>query len=309
MSGASDGPFDVFGDLEVEPGVRLRWARAAAPEARATALVLHGRTEFIEKYQELAVDLRARGFEVLTFDWRGQGRSTRPLAGPDTRREAGHIDRFETYLHDLHRVVLELAAGADRPLVLVGHSMGGHIGLRYLHDHPERVRFAAFSAPMVQIRALPALRGPLRLAVRAGAALGHGQRYFIGGDWGERQRRFEGNALTSDPDRFQRAVSILDREPALRVGGPTFGWLAAADRSMTLLSDPAYARRIRTPVLLGVPGADTVVEPQATVDLASAMPAAHLLIVPESRHELLQEREPLRARFFQAFDALASDLL
>ena len=46
---------------------------------RGTVLLLHGRTEFIEKYYPVIEKLLQRGFAVATLDWRGQGLSERPV--------------------------------------------------------------------------------------------------------------------------------------------------------------------------------------------------------------------------------------
>ena len=64
--------------MKTPDGVNLRFARWTPPPGRkGTVVVLQGRTESIEKYFETVRDLRARGFAVATFDWRGQGLSDR----------------------------------------------------------------------------------------------------------------------------------------------------------------------------------------------------------------------------------------
>ena len=72
----------VAGTIKTPDGVNLRFARWAPPPGRkGTVVLLQGRAEFIEKYFETVRDLRARGFAVATFDWRGQG-AVRPRACP-----------------------------------------------------------------------------------------------------------------------------------------------------------------------------------------------------------------------------------
>src|ERR1039457_1328599 len=74
---ANPVPDDVVtGSIKTLDGVSLRFARWAPPVGRkGTVVVLQGRAEYIEKYFETVRDLRARGFAVSTFDWRGQGLS------------------------------------------------------------------------------------------------------------------------------------------------------------------------------------------------------------------------------------------
>src|ERR1700748_1198641 len=49
---------------------------------RGVCVLLHGQTEFIEKYLEVIDELNARGFTVATFDWPGQGGSDQMLGDP-----------------------------------------------------------------------------------------------------------------------------------------------------------------------------------------------------------------------------------
>ena len=69
----------VVDTVTTDDGVELRYARWAPNRSpvRGTVVILHGRTEFIEKYFETINDLRRRGFAVATFNLRGQGGSTR----------------------------------------------------------------------------------------------------------------------------------------------------------------------------------------------------------------------------------------
>ena len=53
--------------------------------------------------------------------------------------------------------------------------------------------------------------------------------YVVGGsDEVYAHRKFEGNELTSDPERWQRTKAVLDLAPALGLGSPTVGWLKGA---------------------------------------------------------------------------------
>jgi lysophospholipase len=52
---------------------------------------------FPKKYTETIGELAARGFEVWSMDWRGQGAFDRALKNP----HKGHIDQFESYIADL----------------------------------------------------------------------------------------------------------------------------------------------------------------------------------------------------------------
>src|SRR6476469_212144 len=92
----------VTGALKTADGVTLRFARWAPPPGRrGTVVLLQGRAEFIEKYFETVRDLRARGFAVAAFDWRGQGLSDRVLSD----RRKGYVRNFNEYQIDLETFV------------------------------------------------------------------------------------------------------------------------------------------------------------------------------------------------------------
>jgi lysophospholipase len=82
-------------------GTALRAARFAADPRvarRGVLVLLSGQTEFIEKYFEVIDELRGRGFDVATMDWRGQGGSSRVLED-DPRK--GFVVDFTEYDDDL----------------------------------------------------------------------------------------------------------------------------------------------------------------------------------------------------------------
>src|SRR5512142_2246119 len=111
----------ITGAVKTPDGITLRFARWAPPPGRkGTVVLLQGRAEFIEKYFETVHDLRARGFAVATFDWRGQGLSQRALS--DSRK--GHVRNFSQFDLDLETFVKEiLLPDCPPPHFVIGHSM------------------------------------------------------------------------------------------------------------------------------------------------------------------------------------------
>ena len=97
------------------------------PIARATLVLTHGMGEHSEAYIKSAADLARLGWNVIAWDLRGHGRS----AG-----KRGHVAHFSDFSNDLSQFLLYLKKSGklDQPFVLVGHSMGGLITLKYLID-------------------------------------------------------------------------------------------------------------------------------------------------------------------------------
>ena len=118
-------------DFETPDQARLRGATFRTENARGTAVLLSGRSEFIEKYFEVVKELQARRFNVATMDWRGQGLSMRLLP----EKEKGHIPDFGAFRSDLQCFIdTQVAPHFDGPYVLVTHSMGGAPSLQLLAD-------------------------------------------------------------------------------------------------------------------------------------------------------------------------------
>jgi alpha-beta hydrolase superfamily lysophospholipase len=122
-----------------------RW-RPAHGEARAALVISHGMGEHTGFYLPFVAYFAPRGAAIYAHDHRGFGRS-------EGRR--GHVRRYERYVQDLRPLVERARAeNPNRPLVLVGHSMGGTIALLFTLRHPDLLDLAIYSAPAL-ILALP----------------------------------------------------------------------------------------------------------------------------------------------------------
>lgn len=276
---------------------------AGIEKCRGTVLLLNGRTEFIEKYFEVAGELIARGFAVATLDWRGQGLSHRDHNDP----RCGHIDSFETFDRDLAHFLEQIVKPyLPAPFLGLGHSMGGNLLLRALGQHAGLFKAAALSAPLLRIRFPNAIAAwAAFLAARGSVALGRGDAYIPGGGPGLIEgARFEANIVTHDPARFARTMSLLEAEPDLRLGAPSLAWLNAAFASCRHVMQASYLAGIDVPVLLAAAEEDVLVDNTAIAEAARRLPDARHIVIEGARHEILMERDEMRAVFWKAFDAL-----
>ena len=289
-------------------GIGLRIGHHA-PEAgrRGTVVLLPGRAEFIEKYAETLDELIADKLAVAILDWRGQGGSDRIL----DQRHRGHIVQVEDYLADLAALMARLdELQLPSPFVMLAHSMGGHVGLRYLHDRPGVFAGAVMTAPMFGIRLRPT-PAPLARAICAAAiALGAATRYAPGQrDFDPARLVFARNRLTSCPDHHAGLVRQLTATPELALGGVTYGWLGAALRSITLTRRRGYLEAIQTPVLICQAGGERIVSNAAQLATVRRLPRGRLLRFAGARHELLQERQEIRQQVMAAFRAFAAEIM
>jgi lysophospholipase len=115
---------------------------------------------------------------------------------------------------------------------------------------------------------------------------------------------FATQLATSDPQRFERTQMLLREHPDLRLAGATWAWLAAALRSMDWLRDQAPL--VTAPILVVGAGKDRICVTTKAKAFAEAAPHAEYVEIKEAEHEILMERNPIRAEFWNAFDAFMS---
>jgi lysophospholipase len=291
----------MAGVIKTPDGVKLRFGRWEPPPGRkGTVVILQGRAEYVEKYFETVRDLRARGFAVATFDWRGQGMSDRALSD----RRKGHIKNFSQYATDLGAFMEQVVLpDCPPPFYALGHSMGGANIINSCYNGSRWFERIVLTAPMIALRPdkLTHIAGPLARAMRL---LGRGGAYVPTGHGdASGAENFIGNVLTSDPVRFARNAAILQEEPELGLGAPTIAWADSAIRLMKKFAVPSYAARIRQPMLLVAAGYDEVVSTSAIEVFGMNLLAGRHLILPGAKHEILQEQDAFRAQFWAAFDA------
>jgi lysophospholipase len=278
-----------------------RWMDAAAP-VRGTVVLVNGRSEFIEKYSEVIGELLSRGYCVFTFDWRGQGLSQRALADP----LKGHVRDFAEFDQDLHLIMEQIVLPrAPEPLIGLAHSMGGNVFLRYLHDNPGAFEKAVLTAPMLAVNTGPFPYWVAQRLAQMQTAFGNAENYVFTGGPGTWDGPFEGNVVTSDAGRYARNMALVRENPQLRLASPTFQWLQSAFRSMALVHTEEFAHQIETPVLLISAALDKLVKPGADMQLISRMKRGSFALV-KAEHEIMMERDDIRALFWGFFDAFVA---
>lgn len=298
-SGAFTGSFAGY------DGAPMRFARWAPTrgQSRGTVCVFPGRGEFIEKYFEVVADLRRRGFTVAILDWRGQGGSHRALANP----RKGHIVDFSEYEGDLATFMRDIVLpDCPPPYVALAHSMGGNILLRHAVVAGSWFSRIVLCAPMIGLseEKLMVSAGFTRVFAEIAVLLGASTRYVPGGsDQPAEAMGFEGNPLTSCPDRCKRNQGLVEAAPQLALGSPTIGWVRAALRSCATILRPEHAVAVSVPLLIFGAGNDRIVSSQATQAFARRLKVGALVTVPGARHEILQETDEIRQQFWAAFDA------
>lgn len=280
--------------------IRYGICKSGAETKKGSVILLGGRKEFLEKYSETIEELNQRSFDVYSMDWRGQGLSSRMLQD----RHKGYVKDFNDYVEDLsffiHNIVRPYAVS---PLIILAHSMGGHVALRFLHDNQQLIDKTVLTSPMIDIN-IPYMPGWLiRSVSRIAVKNGLGPVYSISSKgYSVLRNKFEGNLLTSDFNRFMSEQRAIESNPDLALGGVTYGWLTAAFDSIDLLLSKGYAEEIISPVLIISAGRDRIVSEAAQKALCKRTDQCRFVSIPGSYHEILMEKDEIRNIFWNEFD-------
>lgn len=220
--------------LSTADNIRIRIAEWTRVDAIGTVFVLPGRTEYCEKYAEVATRLNDHQFHVVAIDWRGQGLSDHF----GKSHMVGHVNQFRDFQQDL-AAMLAYAQAQDlpKPWSMLAHSMGGAIGLRNLIEQDD-FSSVAFSGPMwgiymtpqVQLFApiLAKLISATKLRDNFALSVSHGSILI--------ENEFANNTLTPSQSAWDLLKSHMIKRPELQLGGPSYAWLSQALQDGDLLA-------------------------------------------------------------------------
>lgn len=279
--------------VQAPDGVRLRMAAWGFDAPKGTVLLLPGRTEYVEKYGQAAQELADRGYATLCIDWRGQGLADRFL----TDRRIGHVERFSDYQKDV-AAMLRLAQNLDlpKPYMLLGHSMGGCIGLRSMFEGLD-VKAAVFTGPMWGIKIAPHMVVPAWVLAHAMPALKQHNAIPPGRNIEPYVliEPFADNMLTTDKPMWEMMVEQLKAMPELGLGAPSYQWLREA------LYDTLRLARLpspRQPALTYLGTNERIVHIGQMEERMAKWPGGRLEIIENGEHEVLMEGPDIRNRVF-----------
>ena len=230
------------------------WGAVGARKGRV--VLIHGLAEHTGRYEKVGSLFAENGFDVVAPDLFGFGQS-----GGD-RADVGD---WGDYLDQVSRLI----AASDRPVILLGHSMGGLVATSYaLSDRPK---------PDLLVLSAPAIGGgagwqkalaPVLARIAPGMTI---------------PNNLKGEQLSRDPQVGEAYFSdpLMVFKTTARLGNQLFAVQAAAAPRLGELSVP-------TLVMHG--GSDSIVPPASTVVLGDA-DGVERRLYPKLRHEIFNEPE------------------
>ena len=193
-------------------------------DPKAVVMLLHGLAEHSGRYAHVAHTFSDAGYAVHALDHRGHGRSS------GKRTYVKSYAQFQADILQFRTLVEQQHPG--RPLIVLGHSMGGNLALGHVLDHQAGVHGMALSAPAL---AAGASLSPakIKLAKLVGKIAP-----------GLRPEALSADAISRDP----AVVAAYVADPLVFNGKMTAGVAAALLEAMERFPD--RFRELRLPVLL-----------------------------------------------------------
>jgi alpha-beta hydrolase superfamily lysophospholipase len=234
---------------------------------KAVLLIVHGLAEHSGRYTNLVNRLVPKGYAVYGLDHIGHGKS-------DGIRV--YAERFEEFTETL-KTYVDMIKGwqPEKPIFLVGHSMGGLISAAFLLDHQAELVGAVLSGPCVKVpdNVSPAVIVLGKILSALMPRLG-----LIG---------LEKEGVSRDPDVVQAYMN----DPLVYKGKTTARLAAGMLKVMQRVSTEAV--QITLPILIVQGGADRLVSPEGAWMLYNAVSSADksIQIYPGLYHEVFNEPE------------------
>ena len=264
------------------------WRRDDVP--RAHVLLVHGLGEHARRYDALAMWFQNQGISVWAYDQRGHGASSGARATLPTP---------DALLDDLD-VVWQAFANAHNngvPLLVLGHSMGGLVVMRWLQrdTHAQQPRMPAaaiISSPALGVHANGLEQWMVKLLARhlPNVRLGNGLKL---------------QGLSHDP----AVIEAYKQDPLVHkyITPRLVQWIVANGQHVV-----GGAAKWAVPSLLMYAGADALVDPKAADTFAKAAPAnVQTQRLDAAFHEIFNEsaqyRDQALATLGQWLDALLGD--
>ena len=263
-------------------GMRLAVYDWKAINPRGVVLLVHGLGEHAMRYTHVAAWFVARGYAVRAYDQFGHGNSEGPRGG--LLRES----QLPEHLGELATATMEHPSFAGRPLVLIGHSLGGLVVASAICRGLVAPQLAVLSSPALAVRMAAWQRAAVKILPRLAPALTLGN-------------GLDPNMLSHDPQVVAHYIAdplVHDRICA------RLGAFVAIEGERVRSSAPRW----RTPTCVLYAGDDRAVDPSGSREFVSAAPSniVRAQCFPAMYHEIFNE--PDRAIALSVLETALADV-
>ncbi len=297
---APKGANSVFIPMYDDKKLRLMYWNSNKSNQLGTVLLLQGHNEFIEKYYETIQEFLDRNYNVVAFDWRGQGMSER-MINDKTKQ---HIKDFRIHNSDIECIFEKVLKHFKKPFIGIGHSMGGFILLSGLKKKQIEFDKVILSAPMLGFRSEKLLMKLIDIFFFLLP-----KKNFLPGSKPNmgKETPFEGNDLTTDKLRYQRTQMLVRLKKDVRLWGVTIAWAKAVKNQLLVMREAGWAESIRNKILFLNNTGDRVVSAYQIIKMSKRLRNSQIVNFAESEHEIFMEKDDLRKKMWKNIDTFLKD--
>ena len=246
-------------------GKKIFYRESLAKKAKNAIILVHGWSEHSGKYEEVIQFFVENNYSVYAPDMRGHGLS---------EGERGYIQRWSQYLEDLQKLHEIISPNFPKPIIM-GHSMGGLIAIRYAegqaynHSISALITSGAYLQLAFEVNPLKSMFGTVM------------SNYFPKFSL---KQEISANDFSSDP--------ILQKKHAsdpLNHSTVNSRWFTEAKKAQELAFDEAD--KLLIPCLIMHGSADSIATVEGSQKLFREISTDHkeLLIYDGMQHEILME--------------------
>ena len=242
--------------------------------------------------REVSYYIYNEGYSVYALDLRDHGKSFR------TSDKLGRVDTddFNKYALDLECLIEKVikAENADREIFVFSHSLGSTVALLYMMKHPDTIKKAVLSSPMIcgNMGMPVAVAGTVAklLSSVGGKKIPAPGRCSFNPDL-----PFEKSDATSS-ERFSYYREKRKKDKLLQTNGPSFGWVKASlcARDEILSS----CEEIKTEMLVIKPSEDKQLLMSYT-DKFIEKSGAESVVILGSKHEIFMSGNKALERYYR----------
>ncbi len=276
--------------------IRLHYKYFLVKNCRGSIVIVHGLSEFTEKFYELTYYLMQQGYNVFVYDQRGHGNSQRMTQ----KRDLLHVDCFEDYVKDLDCFIDTVVTPiSDVPLYLYAHSMGGGIAALYLSKHGNKIKKAVLSAPMFRPNVKNVNPTVARWGVKTAMVFVGKKRQFPLSHEFNPEAKYKPE-FDDSRTRFEHYMTLRRNNENYQTTPMSFGWVCASLDLLSRVLSRRVVKRITTPILLLSGDRDRVVELEPQYKFAQKCETCCLKRFPNATHSLLTSCESLMQEILQS---------
>ena len=261
------------GSFNTQDNLKIFYRKYQADPERARMVIAHGLGEHSGRYGNVLERLLPKGITLWALDHRGHGQSEGPR---------GHILTFNQYINDLQTMVELSKEGIPEGMkcILLGHSMGGLIALKFALHFPEMIDGVIVSSPVLGIKVeVPIIKralGKVMSSIWPGMTLGN---------------EVDASKISHD----KAVVRAYENDPLVhdRVSSRWFTeFLSAMEEVQRLCSN------LKVPILMQVAGDDDLVDADASKSFFENLTLNDktLYLYDGLYHEIYNEPEDERAK-------------